>query len=54
MGVKRKAKRMNQELKTLKTNAQREPKRGLTAGMGMIFLCAECYEKEVINFWLFS
>lgn len=54
MGVERKATRMNQELKTLKNNEQREPKEGLTVGMGMIFLCAECYEKEEINFWLFS
>lgn len=45
---------MNQELKITKTNEQREPKEGLTAGMGMIFPCAEWYEKEVINFWLFS
>lgn len=45
---------MNQELKTPKSNEQREPKEGKTAGMGMIFPYAEWYEKEVINFWLFS
>lgn len=54
MGVWTKATRMNQELNTPKTNEQREPKEGLSAGMGMVLPCAKWCEKKVTNFWLFS